>query len=1212
MGSCGNGGSTRWFYTGNQVGDLNHTGDFNATAGGPPGTGIAAGALVAVFFPPPVSRSPWLNGDASLSQSLLDACFPFIELVWIADITLPDGTLYRVSDRNVYVQDDDGAPRFYEARVKEAPSIRITLGEWLNPKLEIGDLSLTLNNRDGFFSPKLPQGNEYLQWTGTTVRIAVGFGEKRSNYFDLFTGSIPDRQGVTSTETEVKIRVYDSLDTDDVPLPVNVFNRVAFPDVQDEALGKPVPLIYGDWTEEVGEFGEIPAWLINANEDVPTEWTLKLCDNALTSVDGLYLQRGNRNSAHPDGPIEIDLQACTIDLSRGEVTVPFGSPSFLTESVILASAKAGTGSGLNLITAEGDSNFVKKGIQEGDTVVKFDKPTFASVTVGPIQYFARISGPAGNGLGITVTIVPIAPSQPIQDPIVNVLGLNTTVIVEERSDDPMTDKDEADSSKRRASKVASAINKSGSPLKAVVLEAETYVNTFGLQVTANGSLASQTPATVQTVTNGQLIMTGGVTFAAGDAFGITSVRYKYTKGDKITARCVGKNVQQMSINRLVDAGLGSVTAAGLSLDLDGNYWFADNASQKIYAVSLRNVIVHQIPYASIGAGITEITGVSWQTDQSIWVFDKPLSKVFRYHVDQGGPGISFTTVGVAGLGVALGDGRGLTIDEGNMLYIVNNTTGTFYKINPFAPVQPTLVTSWNRTAFDAAATETLDLSADVNLLNLSLVDRQTQKVYRINRTTGALISSFPLSLVSVDIDFVSGLSIAQDGTLFVIDRTDRVLINYNEDSDASFNPGFIARDLIQSYTGKVATDFDLKWNQTSRENMSKFRARLYLGDKSSVIKEAFKLLGQFSAVVFPRFARFALFYIHFDNFIDNGDPIREGDIKEDSFEPTKEWNQYFNSVACEYRDLPYSGKNTASDSYISPSGLAAAGKEVTKKIDAPSIYRRIDVDTLMPVFVRLAAAEPEFVKFQTGFRLLFTQLMDFFRINFDARTDCNTGLRLGGRRFNLVPCYVRELTYNLSGMTLSWKVWSLGTTRFGDYQPAGAVAGGEGDKIVLTPLGSYAYVSPTGTVLSSTVSSVTLQDVSGQNAQVRTAPIVGLAWAPGYVVAIVNGANHQVVETAVIGTVVLGVINFTAPLATTVLATVKNQAGFVTSGHYLRHANYSEATTTQKDNFAFFGPPSGLYPPSGSKEIEEQKAGIHNFPDGRPPYLLYPEAFTPT
>mgnify|MGYP001432780788 CR=1 FL=1 len=45
---CGKKGTTRWSYTGNQVGDLNHTGDFNFASGGPDGSGIAAGTLVPI------------------------------------------------------------------------------------------------------------------------------------------------------------------------------------------------------------------------------------------------------------------------------------------------------------------------------------------------------------------------------------------------------------------------------------------------------------------------------------------------------------------------------------------------------------------------------------------------------------------------------------------------------------------------------------------------------------------------------------------------------------------------------------------------------------------------------------------------------------------------------------------------------------------------------------------------------------------------------------------------------------------------------------------------------------------------------------------------------------------------------------------------------------------------------------------------------------
>ena len=191
--SCGgNLGRFHWVYTGNQCGFLNHVGYYNFVAGGPSGSGISAGTIVRQFIPGEISRSIWQYPDSKLNQQLLDAAHPFIELQWTAEVKISDVITFRVSDRNIYVQDIDLIPRYFEARVAKAPNINVTLGEWLAPNFEIGDLKLEMNNRDGFFNDYLPNGVNYLQWIGATVSIKVGFGEKYSNYYEVFKGKVDE------------------------------------------------------------------------------------------------------------------------------------------------------------------------------------------------------------------------------------------------------------------------------------------------------------------------------------------------------------------------------------------------------------------------------------------------------------------------------------------------------------------------------------------------------------------------------------------------------------------------------------------------------------------------------------------------------------------------------------------------------------------------------------------------------------------------------------------------------------------------------------------------------------------------------------------------------------------------------------------------------------------------------------------------------------
>lgn len=1091
---CGLGGSTKWYYTGNQVGDLNFVGDYNFVAGGPDGSGISGGTIVPIFTPPPTSREPWNYPDAKLSQELLDNCFPFIELNWIADIWLGD-RVFRVSDKNIYVQDSDGLPRFYEARCSKAPKMTVTTGEWLAPNFEIGDLNITLNNRDGFFNDYLPNGMLYKQWIYAKIEVRVGFGEKYDNYFTIFTGFVAPKQGISVTETDLSLKVYDRFDRDEIPLPALFFNEINYPDLQDGANGKGVPLVYGDWMNDSGDYGYIPAYCLNALEVDPSYYVFKISSNALSTIGDVYLHRGNRNSDVVDGPVKFDSAQLQFFPERGEFWIPTNI-LVLTETVsVMEGGQAGSGSGSGLVTSDNANvNFILKGVKPGDQIVK--------------------------------------------------------------------------------------------------------------------TSTSQT-STVLTVASNQITLTTGLSFTSGDEYSIRTRNFTFRKGDKISLFCLGKNIQKISVNRLADFGLNSAQPIGLTVGLDGTYWFADNSTQKIYQISFFDTIEKILDYSDVGVDLTDVGGLTIQTDNTLWIYDRVLSKFYRFDVDANATALTFLSSDVPGMPVSLGDGRGLTIDTGNFLYILDNVSGQFYVINPFTPFNPTLIYQWSRSAFDSAAVEILDLCADVNANNLCVVDRTTGKFYRINKINGSLISQELLTNVSDNMTWCVGVSTAQDGTVFFLNRADLTLYNYNEDPNSIYNPGFIARDIIQSQTGKVFTDFDLSWNQTSRLSLNQYRCRAYIDEKTNAVTYCNKMLQQFNAQLYIRFNRYALFHIEFDNFVTTGKVIREGDIKENSFNASREYNQYFNSAYSDYSRNPFSGSSVRSDTYISPSGVAAAGREISKKMDMPNVYLRADIDKIVPLFVRLSAAEPEFLTLESPFRRIFSQLFDFYNIDFYERPRCDVaGQMIGGRRYNMTPTFVRQCEFDLDTMSVKMKLWSLGTTAFGGFvPPGGLLAGGEGDKIVITNLGTVGYISPIGTIINSGPSSIFVSDVDGQDAETRTQLVVGLAWKPGYRIAIIDASTEQVIEEATILSVSGQEIIFNAPLANPISISVLNAAGFISSGYYIKYAIYSDTPVDQRSNFAFFAPPVIGYPSSTAVEIDEQRAGLHSFPDARPPYVLFPFSY---
>lgn len=503
------------------------------------------------------------------------------------------------------------------------------------------------------------------------------------------------------------------------------------------------------------------------------------------------------------------------------------------------------------------------------------------------------------------------------------------------------------------------------------------------------------------------------------------------------------------------------------------------------------------------------------------------------------------------------------------------------------------------------------MSYDPNNVQLLVVDRGTNKLYRLNPANGNLINSFSLANVSSNISYPVAADAAQDGTLFILDRLTLAIYNYTDLAYVSYSPAFIARDLLQSMGGHKFSEFDFSWNVTAAQ-MSGLKCRDVINKTTDVVTYIFTLLQQFNVAFSIRFGKFSLFWITWANFTTTGKLVKEKDIKLTSFNPQKEMNQYFNTAQCTYAQNAFLGTDTTSDTYVSTAGIAFNnGKQVTQQFKLDQVYRRADIDELMSLYVKLAVPDPEFITATFGFRVIRAQIQDFFQLLFsEDGIDPKTGAPIiSGRRYNNIPCMIRSLKYDLSTMEVGIKLWSLGTTQFGSYVPPGAFVGGESDKIVLTNYGRLGYISPMGTITAVGSNTLTLANVSSMDAEHRTYSPIGLVWTPGYKCALVDGVTKETLQTLTIASVSLGVVTFVETIVGA-SNTTKNGAGFVNGGTFLQYADYDNLTSVQRALFASFSPPTAAYPTSGSAELTEQQGGLHDFDDGGLPYVLYPIGFT--
>lgn len=1213
--SCSKGGRNRYFYTGNQVGDLNQVGDYNFVSGGPAGSGLVAGTTVPLFFAETLNRRIFERNDAVFNDALLDATFPYINLQWFVEITLDPGVIFRLSDRSFYVNDVDGVSRYYDARIDRAPSINVTVGEWLANNYQVSNLNLEINNRDGFFNQYLPQGANFRQWSGAKVVVKVGFSEKYENYLTVFTGSITVKQGLSTTRDTVIVQCYDQLDPDTASIPPNAFSTDQYPDIGENDAGKQVPLVYGNWSENVPTWGSIPATCINALEDSPDSYTFKISDIALKSLDSVWLHRGNNAAGKPEGPLEIESNCLTIDLDTAQFTVPTGVPILSKPYIIIDRGQAGPSSAFNLITSDGSTNFIDSGIKIGDRISP-NTETTATITHQDIQFYARTTGVTprngslGNGISVHyVNLTPYTDPKASLALVVTVVGDAITVGIPSKPDpvhigmfltpDPT------------ATLIAAAIegNFDANNLVRCVTTATGTQTVPSGPFSLSGGTDDDGNGIITDVTSFQLTVTGGTTFVEGDEYTVTTVQFQFLDDDKFSVVCQGKGLNLISRTRLSDISPDITAARGLAILPDASYWTSDDGSQKLYHVDFSGTILKTIDYSTIDPSLSTVSGVSLGTDANLWLSDPTLSKIYRINPDDPSSPVSFSTASVTGLGIALGYLAGIAAKSDGKIWIVDQTTSQFYQIDPFSSVNPFVVSQFNSAQYDASSIQVDDLDFDESSLELVVADRSTLTVYRVNPANGHYISSFSLTDVEAEISFPSGLTVGQDGSIFILDATLGVIFNWNEADDADTNPCFIARDLLQKFNGRTYADFDLSWNQTARQ-LNGYKCRAYVSTKTALVTYINALLTQFNVTFYERFQKFALFWIEFSNFRTNGKLVTEKDIQMDQFKPAKETGQYFNSMTSTYGKDEFTGKSLTSDTYISPAGVSFAGDQYNKVFAMPNVYRREELDRLIPLFVKLSVPEPEFIDVTFAFRVIRNQIHDFFNLEFDQDLNHRTFRLEGGKRFHNVPCMIRAIKYDLGSMTLQMHLWSLGTTQFDGYTPPGRTVGGQDDKIVLTNVGRLGRFSPAARITGIGADYLDLANIDGVTPQALTTGDAGPAFKAGYKYALIDADTQATLQTLTVASVSTNRVTFEESIDPGAVVTTLDGAGFPKTGHYLEMAKYTETVEGQRALFASFSKPTSAYPTSKTQELEEQRGGLHSFSDGGLPYVLYPEGFT--
>lgn len=253
------------------------------------------------------NRKPYLTAT-SIDQALLDAAGDNLsnQIELVVEINAPDGSIIRASDRNKYVGE-----HFYEA-LTNFPEVVRTVGEWLTEGLVFSEMSFELSNADGRFNRFLPGGADFAGWIGREVTVRIGLRDVAASFFQIFRGEVTDEAGFGRTVKSITIRARDVLEKNNATFPSGVFNITDHPKALDDLYGTTIPVIYGDWSENVTtNTASVPAFAINAadifvnNEELTV--TIALGTPAIFTAPGHRLEVNDQIDLMTEGSLPTGI-----------------------------------------------------------------------------------------------------------------------------------------------------------------------------------------------------------------------------------------------------------------------------------------------------------------------------------------------------------------------------------------------------------------------------------------------------------------------------------------------------------------------------------------------------------------------------------------------------------------------------------------------------------------------------------------------------------------------------------------------------------------------------------------------------------------------------------------------------------------------------------------------------------------------------------------
>lgn len=284
-----------------------------------------------------------------------------------------------------------------------------------------------------------------------------------------------------------------------------------------------------------------------------------------------------------------------------------------------------------------------------------------------------------------------------------------------------------------------------------------------------------------------------------------------------------------------------------------------------------------------------------------------------------------------------------------------------------------------------------------------------------------------------------------DGATFAFERGDEIYVKVKGKDLAGLDDNIIAqaRDILETYAGAVAGDFDANWTTyrdkaaPAQSAIANFAARIWLQEPKPVLTFVLSLLEQVRLEAFvSRAGTLKLSSLHFEEF--NATPtfkVKNWDVAADTFKPKLDERTNFNRAQGVFNFLPNRNENFQSTKILRNDAAItqADGIAISKKVVYPNLYDEAVVTYQVGELLRLCSAYLDNVYCTLTWRAMLLDIGDFVALDVDIQ----------GTRFESVPALIREIGYDPEGIKVPIRFFSTQMMPFPGWGPSSSgITGG--------------------------------------------------------------------------------------------------------------------------------------------------------------------------